>query len=181
MHIPGGGAIAHGALATEMFLGLKQGYSLHLTGASVVPRPSDLSLHLSSQDFFPAMQEFMHCAHTQTAVAWSKISRTRVPFDVDAHAVDMAPQLDALVAYVKHSGVVSRIYIDGHTDSSGTERGNKLLAKRRAESVAAYLTAKGLSKDQMVVRYHGQDYPVADNKTVAGKAQNRRTTVRLAR
>jgi len=70
---------------------------------------------------------------------------------------------------------------NGHTDASATERKNQPLSKRRAESVAAFLRSQGVPKELLIVRYHGGPYSVANNHAPAGRARNRRTTVRLAR
>ena len=58
---------------------------------------------------------------------------------------------------------------------------NRKLAKARASEVAAYLRAQGLNDQQVVIRFHGAAYPVADNNSAQGRAENRRTTVRLER
>ena len=144
---------------------------------------TDIDLHLHAKDLAPALDEFLRCAHTDVRVSWQEMSRTRVSYDVDAHALNDASRarLRALARYVQEDTSVSKLYIDGHTDGSGDKRANHRLSKRRAETVAAYLRECGLTDAQMVIRYHGATYPVADNNTAHGKAQNRRTTVRLSR
>ncbi len=180
-HIPQGGSIAQGELAQQMFLALRQGYGLELRGPSSTHLPQDLELSLSALKFFPAMQSFLSCAHTSVTVAWQGISRTSVSFEVDAHHIEESPRLDAVATYVKSNPAVTRIYIDGHTDNSGAELANYLLAKRRAEAVHAYLQRAGITAPEVVVRYHGERYPIASNADAAGRAQNRRATVRLER
>jgi len=70
-----------------------------------------------------------------------------------------------------------KITVDGHTDSTGSKAANTRLSKARAQAVVDYFAAKGIGKDSMVARGFGPDRPVADNKTAAGRAQNRRVEI----
>jgi OmpA-OmpF porin, OOP family len=66
------------------------------------------------------------------------------------------------------------VEIQGHTDSQGRDDLNKKLSQRRAESVKAYLTRKGVDASRMVPKGYGEDVPIADNRTAGGRSQNRR-------
>ena len=67
------------------------------------------------------------------------------------------------------------IQIDGHTDNTGKVDKNKTLSEARANSVKAYLVSKGLAESRATTAGYGDTKPVADNKTAAGRAKNRRT------
>jgi outer membrane protein OmpA-like peptidoglycan-associated protein len=70
--------------------------------------------------------------------------------------------------------------VAGHSDSSGSESYNYELSKRRAESIAAYLVTDGkLEPTRVMVVGYGERSPVADNKTEAGRAKNRRVEILL--
>ena len=183
MHIPGGGAIARSPLADQMLLSLMDGFALRLTAAGASLPPDGLQWSISAQELTPALDQFLDCAHTDVRVSWQQLSRTRIPFDVNEHALsdDHRQALAAVARYVKSDPAVQYVYVDGHTDASGTEQGNYKLSRQRAESVAAYLKEQGIADTRIVVRYHGAGYPVADNASVDGKRLNRRTTVRLER
>jgi outer membrane protein OmpA-like peptidoglycan-associated protein len=72
--------------------------------------------------------------------------------------------------------------VAGHSDSSGSESYNYELSKRRAESIAAYLVTDGkLEPTRVMVVGYGERSPVADNKTEAGRAKNRRVEILLYR
>ncbi len=68
--------------------------------------------------------------------------------------------------------------IDGHTDNTGTAEKNQVLSEARANAVKAYLATKGVADSRMTATGHGQDEPVADNKTAAGRAKNRRVEMK---
>lgn len=67
-----------------------------------------------------------------------------------------------------------RVSIEGHTDSRGSAEYNQNLSQRRAESVAAYLSQRGVQSNRMRAVGYGEERPVASNDTDDGRAQNRR-------
>jgi len=77
---------------------------------------------------------------------------------------------DFLNEFPKATGV-----IEGHTDNVGHKAANMKLSQRRAESVRTYLIEKfGIAPERIKAVGYGPTRPVGDNKTVAGKEQNRR-------
>lgn len=74
----------------------------------------------------------------------------------------------------------AKVKIIGHTDNTGNSKDNITLSKGRANSVVQYLKNRGISKDQFQeIDGKGDTEPVADNKTTAGKAKNRRVDIIL--
>lgn len=71
-----------------------------------------------------------------------------------------------------------KIEIDGHTDNSGDAKINKELSKSRAEAILSALVAKGINKKRLIAKGYGQEKPIADNTSEAGKAMNRRVEIR---
>jgi OOP family OmpA-OmpF porin len=67
-----------------------------------------------------------------------------------------------------------KVRIEGHTDSQGSDKLNLKLSQKRAESVRNYLIKKGVSAGRMVPKGFGESVPIADNRTSAGRAENRR-------
>ncbi len=65
--------------------------------------------------------------------------------------------------------------IDGHTDEVGTNENNQTLSENRAGAVREYLISKGVTESRMKSTGYGEEKPIADNKTAAGRAKNRRT------
>lgn len=74
----------------------------------------------------------------------------------------------------------SKLELVGHTDNAGTPDANYSLSTARAEAVKSYLMGKGIPAERFQkIDGKGQDEPVADNSTPAGKAQNRRVVVTI--
>ena len=67
-----------------------------------------------------------------------------------------------------------QVRIEGHTDSRGSASYNLKLSRARARSVREYLMGQGVAGDRMVSEGYGESRPIADNRTAAGRAQNRR-------
>lgn len=69
--------------------------------------------------------------------------------------------------------------ISGHTDNTGTAAVNQSLSEKRAAAVKAYLVSKGIDASRINSAGYGQDQPVADNGTAAGRALNRRVEMKI--
>jgi outer membrane protein OmpA-like peptidoglycan-associated protein len=70
-----------------------------------------------------------------------------------------------------------RVGIEGHTDDTGTPAGNLQLSDARAKSVTAALIAAGIDAKRLTPAGFGQTKPVADNRSEAGRAKNRRVEI----
>jgi outer membrane protein OmpA-like peptidoglycan-associated protein len=73
-----------------------------------------------------------------------------------------------------------KILIVGHTDNSGIPEKNFKLSVDRAESVKTYLTSKGVNESRLTATGFGQDQPISDNTSAAGKAKNRRVEFKIS-
>jgi outer membrane protein OmpA-like peptidoglycan-associated protein len=56
----------------------------------------------------------------------------------------------------------------------GNPQSNKTLSDNRAKAVFSAIAAQGIDANRLSALGHGQDKPIADNKTEAGRAKNRR-------
>lgn len=73
----------------------------------------------------------------------------------------------------------SNVKITGHTDSTGDRMKNQLLSEQRANSVSRYLQSQGVSSYRLQSVGYGDRYPLADNKTEAGRQENRRVELEV--
>ncbi|GIZ12311.1 OmpA family protein [Pseudomonas sp. NCCP-436] len=88
------------------------------------------------------------------------------------------PTLNSLVRVFKEFDK-NGVNIVGHTDSTGSQALNQSLSERRAQSVASYLMANGVSGQRISVYGAGPSQPIASNANEAGRAQNRRVEINL--
>jgi outer membrane protein OmpA-like peptidoglycan-associated protein len=72
----------------------------------------------------------------------------------------------------------SRWEIGGHTSSVGAAATNLRLSRRRAEAVRTYLMSKGVSGSSLTAVGYGEQHPIANNRTVAGRRQNMRVEIK---
>lgn len=86
--------------------------------------------------------------------------------------------LDAIVA-VMNEYANSKFEITGHTDNVGKPLSNKKLSEDRAAAVMLYLVEKGIASSRLSSQGFGDTKPIADNKTVQGRNQNRRVEIIL--
>lgn len=87
-------------------------------------------------------------------------------------------ELDQVVLLLKDNPTV-HIQINGHTDNSGKLTDNKVLSENRARAVTSYLVSKGIAPTRLAFKGFGDTVPVADNATPEGRAQNRRTELKV--
>ncbi|HTI91046.1 MAG TPA: OmpA family protein [Puia sp.] len=87
-------------------------------------------------------------------------------------------ELDQVVQLLKDNPTL-HIQINGHTDNSGKTTDNKTLSENRARAVTAYLITKGIAQTRLAFKGFGDTIPVADNATQEGRAQNRRTELKV--
>ncbi|MCX6314740.1 MAG: OmpA family protein [Sphingobacteriales bacterium] len=95
---------------------------------------------------------------------------------------DLKPEsytvLDELVSYMQRKDD-ERIELGGHTDNVGSAANNLVLSTARANTVRAYLLTKGIDPSRVTAKGYGMTVPVASNNTAEGRAQNRRTEVKI--
>ncbi len=86
--------------------------------------------------------------------------------------------LDAFAQQVKAMNKNVFIEVQGHTDNIGSEKINLRLGQERADNVVRYLNMEqGIPLNRMSSVSYGEYKPLADNKTPAGRAENRRVTL----
>jgi len=85
-------------------------------------------------------------------------------------------EMDRLAQALKDNSN-TRVIIEGHTDSVGSDDYNMALSERRADAVADALRTRGVPSDRYEVKGLGKSFPVASNDTQAGRQQNRRVEI----
>ncbi len=73
----------------------------------------------------------------------------------------------------------TRIELGGHTDNTGDPESNLELSQQRAEAVRQYLTIRGADENRISALGYGSTRPVDSNDTDEGRANNRRTEIKI--
>ncbi len=88
------------------------------------------------------------------------------------------PLLDKIAnIFIENANYV--IEVQGHTDNTGKAEMNRKLSQQRADAVKNYLAKKGVEASRMTAVGYGQEVPIADNKTSAGRQKNRRVEFKI--
>jgi outer membrane protein OmpA-like peptidoglycan-associated protein len=99
-------------------------------------------------------------------------------FDFDRY--NLKPDVRRIVERIGHtlaSVGLNSVRVYGYTDGVGTDAYNIRLSKRRAETVAIELVDTGVATGRVDTIGKGKRDPVRDNRTAAGRAQNRRAAI----
>jgi len=101
-------------------------------------------------------------------------------FDVNQFVIkpESYSELDKIVGLLKENPTLT-IQIHGHTDNVGKAADNLKLSNDRADAVVKYLVSKGIVAARLSSKGFGATVPVAANNNEAGKAQNRRTELKV--
>ncbi len=181
-HVRGGVVSAGDPLATSLMMDLYAGLAVRISQNAWFADRS-VALALSPVRFRAAYDRFAACYQWLMPANYEDVERTRVGFDSGSAELTEAHKaaLQTVARYVLADRDVVRVFVDGHTDTTGRERDNMRLSERRARVVADWLVACGLDRNDVVVRFHAARYPVEAGSSAATHAQNRRATVRLER
>ncbi|WP_297595901.1 OmpA family protein [uncultured Cetobacterium sp.] len=83
------------------------------------------------------------------------------------------------IANIMNKYPETKIQVSGYTDNTGNPNSNLNLSLQRAQSVANYLSAQGVSPSRISSIGYGDRNPVASNATSEGKALNRRVEINI--
>lgn len=98
-----------------------------------------------------------------------------INFDFDKADIkpESQPIIEEIVSLLKQNPEL-KLTVEGHTDNVGKPEYNKQLSERRAKSIVAAVSAKGIAATRLNAIGYGQDKPITDNLTDDGRAKNRR-------
>jgi len=162
---------------------LHQGMEVIITRRPWYGGESSIEVGISAVNFRAAYDKYLSCLSSLLPVNFEQIERSSIYFGSSKEALlpsEMA-KIDNIGLYYQADKSITAFYVDGHTDSQGARQDNFELSRERAEMVTKFLVARGVPPEIIVTRWHGERYPVASNQTRAGRAQNRRVTIRLVR
>lgn len=89
-------------------------------------------------------------------------------------------RIPRLVAMLKANPDVKAVIV-GHTDPSGDATADRVVALKRAQTLADLLEDGGIDAERLTVESVGASEPVASNETQKGRAANQRVSLILMR
>jgi OOP family OmpA-OmpF porin len=106
-----------------------------------------------------------------------------VQFETDsAVLVDRSKSLlDEVGDLLNKHPEITKVRIEGHTDSKASPKHNMKLSQDRAASVQQYLVDHGVAADRLTTKGFGETKPIADNGTEEGRAKNRRVDFKIVK
>lgn len=101
-------------------------------------------------------------------------------FDENKFELKTASQVElgSVVQLMKENPTL-KIQINGHTDNVGNAAANLKLSNNRAQAVVTYLSSKGIDTKRLSFKGFGDTQPTGDNNMESGRAQNRRTELKI--
>ena len=111
------------------------------------------------------------CLATLTSI----VSEQKITFPPGSAEIDATTsQLMSRIADALNECTALPVEIAGHTDSQGSEEGNRALSQARAEAVLLALQGRRVEVSEMRAVGYGETRPIADNETEEGREANRR-------
>jgi outer membrane protein OmpA-like peptidoglycan-associated protein len=114
-------------------------------------------------------------------VLTAKAIELKKPVAFAAYSDKIRPEsldiLDRLAKLLVAHTYLTKVAIESHTDSEGTDEANLALTQKRAEAVVDYLVSNGVARERLVAKGLGESRPLVPNDRPARRAQNRRVEV----
>lgn len=142
-----------------------------------------IRVHVSAVSFNDHYPNYLECVEQLLPMNFGQVARSKILFGIGDDGLDPPDMqvIDRIAHYILNDPRVFAVYLDGHSDSQGRRYDNREISRTRVENVARYLIKLGINPEMVTSRFHGDRYPVATNNTAAGRAENRRVTIRLER
>lgn len=164
--------VADNGITAAASLGEKVGVTLP-DGTQLNVPSNGVEAHLVQFLQHPATQ------NSQASITWFNFDRLLFRSGESTLQPGSSEQLDNIAAILKaYPSVTFRL--GGYTDNTGDPNANRTLSEQRADNVMAALVQRGVDPSRLSARGYGEDNPVADNGTAAGRQMNRRISIRVA-
>lgn len=110
----------------------------------------------------------------------AKIAQEKLEFHTGSSAIkpESFASLLVLADYLNKNPSI-KLELSGHTDNIGKPEKNLKLSNDRANSVKSFFIDKGINADRMTASGYGDTKPIGDNRTLSGRAVNRRVELVL--
>jgi sodium-type flagellar protein MotY len=167
--------------AGQMLAGLADGLHPTIQRAAWANATESVRVVVSSVGYQQAWLDFQKCSAGLLPMNFDQVSNSVVSFaSGGTHLSASAKQLlDTALEYIQADEEITGIVLEGHSDNVGNRLDNRELSRQRALAVREYLLERGVEEELFNMRFHGDRYPVASNRSEDGRAKNRRVTLKL--
>lgn len=143
----------------------------------------NVTVDVSAVNFQSAYTGYLSCVAGLFPANFDQLQQSLLHFETDKWIIRgrLKERLDLISGYVTLDPAITKIRIDGHTDSDGRRGYNWELSRKRAQAVKDYLESKGVAPEMIEMKYYGEGVPAKNNVNAANKAVNRRVLVRMER
>ena len=158
---------------------LREGFSVGFKYQDLSGSNSEIDVSLNPVGFQTAYREFEKCKSNLIKHSIDDLRYTELNYATNTSILtdDMKHKIDNIVEYVSAVDGRVQIEISGHTDSVSHRMYNAKLSQRRAQHVADYMVAKGVSSTVLTTHAYGERRPKKSNSTSAGRTTNRRVEI----
>ena len=166
--------------AGRMLAGLASGLQPTIMRSSLAGGES-VRVVVSSVGYQQAWSDYQACVSKLLPISAAQAEQSTISFRSGGSLLseDAKSMLDAVLQYIQAADQLNEIVLDGHSDNQGNRLDNRELSRQRALAVRDYLMEKGVDESLFSMRFHGDRYPIASNRTAEGRAANRRVMLRL--
>ena len=178
------GLLGHRDYASAATVGAVPGIGVPGLGAATLPATTRLNNDFNHAIIIGVRYNFGQTpapapAPAPVAAPPSPVSRSYlVFFDWDkATLTDRARQIVSEAAANSTRVQLTRVEVNGYTDTSGTPRYNQRLSVRRAQTVAAELVRDGVPSNAIEIQGFGETHPLVPTGNGVREPQNRRVEI----
>lgn len=116
-----------------------------------------------------------HSLHEKLRKEGNALVAEKVLFDFDTYELKSNEEFNRILQLADKLifDPSLKISIAGNTDNIGTDYYNEVLSYNRVENIKTYLLELGVSADQIIVSFNGEQHPQSDNDTEEGRSLNR--------
>ncbi len=173
---------------------ISQSYSDERTGEFLVCIPTNTNYmlnverkgylfysdHFSLEGIFHVQEPFIKDIPLKRIESGQSVVLKNIFYETDSYELksESRYELDKVVKFMKTNPNI-KIEISGHTDNIGTASYNQTLSENRAKSVIQYLTSNGIISSRLSYKGYGFSLPIDTNNTPEGRANNRRTELKV--
>lgn len=149
----------------------------------IPPKDTDEDGVVDSLDncpFVKGLKTNKGCPITAEAISIIKVAQEKLEFETGSSVIrSISHQSLTTLAYYLVRNPELKVSLKGHTDNVGSADKNLKLSIDRANAVKAFFEERGVAASRIEANGYGMQFPIADNRTPAGRAANRRVEIEV--